>query len=946
MNKKRAFLIVLCVGILVVLMYSLFFLYVLSSREVILAPEEEYVAEPTNENVLCLYNKNITISGQICEYYLSKRPGAHSLGLDIPNSSFVSIFFLAEQFETMPMEQFRRYVANPLFNYTDSHPEIKITHLAIAKYLPIRVIDPQHGLGFFNEELSLISSISYLMTPELFDKIDRSKPSTWTIPNTTGAYNGTARYYVGDSAGTAGYGANSYANAGKHFSPDNYLNEDGTYKIRFVGSYLNAYSLEDVKKMIDKSVSSFSELKDSAWYIDGSDGPGPYSPYLIAQFLRRHAPTISREIGFRNISENKIILNEYDEKIESDLPLIGYIGAGTYNKNYGMNWATYSALFGRVNVSNRAIYAVTESYSAVTFNGNSSHSVAGEGTQSRIADAFSSNAFGGTAYQRSFSGAIGFVDEPGARYQPDIDFFFENYAQGLTLAESHASAVFGQRGKSIAVGDPLMRIRDERLLQPAGGFCIQNDNCLSRICRQDFSGSMRCQPEGGCALPYQFYMSAVQNSGQICIANSLLECRNNVLSKYECGSNLQCVQTNSSSARCGRVINPIWLLAGYSPNIFLSACENNYTASRVISEMQTKGLNCSTIMKRANQSSLYLWSLNITYTPSGNQSGYNIIKGDFSINRTEYLIIHCKEAGAWIPSCNPEQHTRFNISFGGFREEFSESSRTLFFMNKKIANFSFYGDSSYLINMSVLFENSVNSSGYIIIKNLTLPDGSRKTIFLERKSNISSGVCFADSSINSFAELNSSCLPVRCPGTRGEYSCLIDGNYFAVSGLRHSGVMERQLFCGDSVCDSSETCGSCSRDCGNCSVQAPVNQTIVIRNIPTTNYSMNVTSCIPSFKCTDSNCFNGTKTRTCIDLSECSSETKISNLSCVSEPAIPNSVRNSGLIDFIEKHKFSILFVLSVLIIACVVFAFFILKEKSALPDRKYELNSPLYRHD
>jgi len=45
----------------------------------------------------------------------------------------------------------------------------------------------------------------------------------------------------------------------------------------------------------------------------------------------------------------------------------------------------------------------------------------------------------------------------------------------------------------------------------------------------------------------------------------------------------------------------------------------------------------------------------------------------------------------------------------------------------------------------------------------------------------------------------------------------IENNEYAIYGLSHSGVSEYYLYCGDTLCSSSETCSTCSADCGSCS---------------------------------------------------------------------------------------------------------------------------------
>lgn len=108
----------------------------------------------------------------------------------------------------------------------------------------------------------------------------------------------------------------------------------------------------------------------------------------------------------------------------------------------------------------------------------------------------------------------------------------------------------------------------------------------------------------------------------------------------------------------------------------------------------------------------------------------------------------------------------------------------------------------------------------------------------------------------------------------------------AVSRLDLS--LNGNLFCGDNVCGSGETCSNCQRDCGSCSSQGggpghrhggtsrggysypaqnQSNQSTTQNNNTTTE------ECVPNWICSDwLSCIGGTQKRVCVDNNNCNSE--------------------------------------------------------------------------
>lgn len=123
-------------------------------------------------------------------------------------------------------------------------------------------------------------------------------------------------------------------------------------------------------------------------------------------------------------------------------------------------------------------------------------------------------------------------------------------------------------------------------------------------------------------------------------------------------------------------------------------------------------------------------------------------------------------------------------------------------------------------NPRVIASNTSYPREYLIVNNLSLSSNMTKTIYLEKKNQSSNSVCVEDSEgLESVADILDACVMVKCPGSYQNYNCSIQNNVLSVSGLRHSGVVEGYMYCGDNICAADESCSSCSSDCGSCSSQ-------------------------------------------------------------------------------------------------------------------------------
>ncbi|MEK6850157.1 MAG: hypothetical protein AABX85_01130 [Nanoarchaeota archaeon] len=451
--------------------------------------------KPKNENVLCIYNNNSLISSEICSFYLGKRPGAYSLGLNIPAERYISTW--GPTYEGMNFSDFTKYIIQPLMDWVNSHPEYKITHLAAAKDIPIAV--------FFEHQIIAFSGEFFLTFSRNFTSFDEVV-----------AYNYN----------------NKYAGKRVHFDPEDYKKEEGKYTLRFAVSYLTGYTLEDVKKMIEKAQSPNQNLSQKYWIADRDTD---------AFSVREEDLLMTKDsLIVAGIPESNIILERTSKpNITDTREIIGYGGPGSHHANYTRYWIMDGGI--DFPISDKAIMTSYESWNGMTFTGGPNKNRAT--TQEIIADTFHSNSTSGFNYSRSFSGAAGTVSEPSLGGVNKIDRFFGAYANGLTLAESSLSGgaadVYSLGIKRIVVGDPLMTIFDtDKKLN--GYLCSADSDCYSGNCDSNPSGIKSCHANAENCVRETFKETLSDNS--ICLNdNETIDCVNSVWqNKIVCSSEKKC----------------------------------------------------------------------------------------------------------------------------------------------------------------------------------------------------------------------------------------------------------------------------------------------------------------------------------------------------------------------------------------------------------------------
>lgn len=486
------------------------------------APALAAAGAPTNENALCIYNSNVSDSVEICGYYVLKRLGAKSLGLDIPDRNAVF------NYEITNLEAFIWDVVKPFRNYAAGHPEI--THVAIAKGVPYKI--PVEG--------QLDFPTSYILS------LDTDYDRYFSLAeNSGGNYNAFFGKIPRINTG--------YSSSLTHFSPGG-QSDPAMSNHRFVVTYLYSYTLQDVKAMIDRASAPAPDRSEAKWVLDASSEPGNFT---LWQFTGAKDTLIAGT----NIAQGNIVLDAGDAKpLVVDGEIVAYAGRGHYHPNYTNLWAAANPAV-LAKVSNRAIMTTQESFNATTFTGNPEHSVnmANE-RQSKIADAFTAGAFGGTGYSSSFSGAIGYVSEPSNAISMFKQFFLA-YSSGLTLGESFLSSVVDE-GVSIAVGDPLMRITDSDKAAN-WALCSSGSECDSGNCDADIFGTRRCHRTADSCVDFALNDRGIaagalaatiretKNSGLTCVAaekKSIFACSNGAWQRQaDCSGMDECLFTQDGT---------------------------------------------------------------------------------------------------------------------------------------------------------------------------------------------------------------------------------------------------------------------------------------------------------------------------------------------------------------------------------------------------------------
>ncbi|MBI2107177.1 hypothetical protein HYT57_04275 [Candidatus Woesearchaeota archaeon] len=102
-------------------------------------------------------------------------------------------------------------------------------------------------------------------------------------------------------------------------------------------------------------------------------------------------------------------------------------------------------------------------------------------------------------------------------------------------------------------------------------------------------------------------------------------------------------------------------------------------------------------------------------------------------------------------------------------------------------------------NMAITKQEEGADKGFIIVSGLILPEKLTKTIYVDIKDQVATGVCIKDAEINSISEISSDCngeneIFLQCNNeTYNNYRCEALDSKYRIFGLKHSGILESSM---------------------------------------------------------------------------------------------------------------------------------------------------------
>jgi len=394
---------------------------------------------PTANNVLVVYNNIVSINPnfasqpegkEIAEYYLSKRPGASLLAIDIPDSVRLGTYG-----EEILRDNYEQYIRNPIKIWLDANTNKDIRYIVLTKGIPLKIKPGTSG-----EEASVDIELSALYSD--YNKIYDSKKSHYSY-----AIHNPFYYYrfVND---------NPFKDDGfQYLFQPNYFyvfysaNPTAKFKINYLVTRLDGYSVADVKAMIDRGVEAsqgyyYWILDDGGKGLDGYEFDRMMGNFKQLVLNNKWAKIVLEEdfgladyVVYQNLKQPPLYSNPQDPQGQ----VIAYVGWGVYD-GYPDNCITDLFDF---NLAPGALYSSYESFNAWGFHDKdqSVHTQLGEWI-----------AIGGT-------GGVGNVYEPYATAIANEAIWMPAYAAGYPLADAFYLSLPYSSWTQVVIGDPLANIR-------------------------------------------------------------------------------------------------------------------------------------------------------------------------------------------------------------------------------------------------------------------------------------------------------------------------------------------------------------------------------------------------------------------------------------------------------------------------------------------------------
>lgn len=370
-----------------------------------------FFPQDTN-SVAVIYNINSQTSIEIANYYASKR--------NIPSNYLLGISCVSD--EVIDKDYYNQYIRDIVRYQIESRGiKEKIKYLVTTKGMPLKIKSNPDNCETVQPGGGSIESFLCL----LFDDLDDYCGGL--VENL---------YYKDDAV------FNSFEFDYKKYCPDTII-----AKISYLSSRLDAYTIEDVKSIIDRGLNS--DLSLTGKIILDRDPSISYDRMIEANSNLTNLGYASNLI-FDNSTENIT-------SIGSDEKAIGYCGNGSHaSTNPFMGWDPSIGYLGGANFfwENGAAFSTYESFNANSFyyqdngcdfSGGNGQLLGHVARQNLIADFIQD---GGTV-------AVGNVFEPSAHNILDESVFFARYLEGHYFIDAAYMSLPLLRFQNVVIGDPL-----------------------------------------------------------------------------------------------------------------------------------------------------------------------------------------------------------------------------------------------------------------------------------------------------------------------------------------------------------------------------------------------------------------------------------------------------------------------------------------------------------
>lgn len=374
------------------------------------------IPQELTSEVAVIYNLNSGVSTEIAGYYSSAR--------NIPSTYLLGISCTID--EVIDKEYYIEYIRDVVrYQIEVRGIKEKIKYLVTTKGMPLKIKTTTDNCTTIQPGGGSIESFLCLIFEDLDD-------------------------YCGGLVENLYFNQNT-AFESFHFDYLKYCPDTLAVKISYLVSRLDAYTLDDVKAMIDRSLNS--DLSETGKIILDRDPLITYDRMVEANDNLINLGYASNLI-YDNSSVNISSLSSNQE-------LIGYCGNGSHAhfsppQNPFMGWDSTAGYLGGANFSwkNGAVFSTYESFNASSFYYQDNGCEYNEGLgqllghvahQNLVADFIRD---GGTV-------AIGNVYEPSAHNIVDESILFPRYLEGHYFIDAAYMSLPLLRFQNVVVGDPL-----------------------------------------------------------------------------------------------------------------------------------------------------------------------------------------------------------------------------------------------------------------------------------------------------------------------------------------------------------------------------------------------------------------------------------------------------------------------------------------------------------